>query len=796
MRLPLSWLSDFVDWTVTDPAAIAERISLSTAEVEEIEAQGKYLEGVIVARVETLTRHPKADRLWLADVETGKGLTRVVCGGTNLRTGMLIAFAPVGTTVLWHGGEEATLEPAVIRGEKSEGMICAAEEIGLADQFPASPADGERPILDLTAQGFAVGAKLKELLGLDDVVFVISNTAITHRPDLFSIVGFARECIALELGTWKKSPETKLPKFPKSGKKVDSACETDAITRYFSCALDITAIGQTPDWMVRRLTAAGWRPVSLPVDITNYVATETGMPMHSFDLDDIKGTMRMRDSKAGEKLVTLDGVERELPAGAVVISDDEGIFDLLGIMGGLRSSTKDTTKHLLLHAAVVDPRPIRRAMLATGHRTDAGTVYEKGIPDEAAERGFARALELALAHLPGATITSSLMSFGKLGETPAIRLSIPKLASLLGMEIPVRDIRRILKDLECSVTGSGNALSVRPPMHRRRDLKNATDLAEEIGRLYGYEKIKSQLPSAVLRVPERPVRLHRLRDGLAALGANEVCPLSLVGPQLLKRAGIDPAGSTQVKNPLGEDTSLHHPTGLPQLLEHASRLTVGRSERLWTFQAAHVSGQGRKEEAMELSTVYIEPSQPVPLKKLPMLALATRLEELWARDGQQLSREPLASAPGWVHPGRSAALVLEGKRVGIVAELHPAVIAAFGLPERTAAATVDLSQALAQTLMPRPIRPIATFPAISYDVTVRADAETGTAALLEKIRRADPLLESAAVADVYVGPDHKDGAYNLTLRLTYRAPDRTLTEAELQPLHAKVVKEVVALPVV
>lgn len=795
MRLPLSWLSDFVDWTVTDPVAIAERLSLSTAEVEDIEAQGKYLKGVVVARVESLQKHPKADRLWLADVDTGKGLTRVVCGGTNLRTGMLVAFAPVGTTVLWHGGEEATLEPAVIRGEKSEGMICAAEEISLGDRFPPSAADGERPIVDLSAQGFSVGTNLKEALGLDDVVFVISNTAITHRPDLFSIVGFARECVALELGTWKKSPATKLPKFPKKVAPIEIVCETDAITRYFSCTVDISAIGQTPDWMARRLVAAGWRPVSLPVDITNYVATETGMPMHSFDLDDIVGTFRMRESKEGEKITTLDGVERTLPAGAVVISDDQGIFDLLGIMGGLRSSTKDTTKHLLLHAAVVDPRPIRRAMLATGHRTDAGTVYEKGIPDEAAERGFARALELVLGHVPGATISSSLTAFGKLGETPAIRLSIPRLQSVLGITVPVRDIRRILKDLECSVTGSGNALSVRPPMHRRRDLKNATDLAEEIGRLYGYEKIDSALPSAALRVPERPVRLHRLRDGLAALGAMEVCPLSLVGPQLLKRAGVDPTGATQVKNPLGEDTSLHHPTGLPRLLEHAARLLPGRSDRLWTFQAAHVSGHGRVEESLELSAVYAEPAQPVPLKKLPMLALATRLEELWAADGQVLTREPLASPPGWAHPGRSAALVLDGKTVGVVAELHPAVIAAFGLPERTAAVSVDLSLALAETLVPRPVVPIATFPAVSYDVTVKAGAQTGTAALLAKLRRADPLLEQAAVADLYVGPDHKDGAYNLTLRLTYRAPDRTLTEAELKPLHERIVKDVIALPV-
>lgn len=792
MRLPLSWLSDFVDWSVTDPAIIAERLSLATAEIEEVEQQGKYLTGVVVGRIENLLPHPKADRLRLADVDTGKGLTRVVCGGTNLRTGMLVAFAPSGTTVRWHGGEEVTLEPAVIRGEKSDGMICAAEEIGLDGRFPPSPADGERPIVDLSAQGFAVGAKLKEVLGLDDVVFVISNTAITHRPDLFSIVGFARECIALELGTWKKSPETKLPKFPKKGEVVNSANETDAITRYFSCAIDVSAIGRTPDWMARRLVAAGWRPVSLPVDITNYVATETGMPMHSFDLDDIKGTMRMRESKASEKIVTLDGVERELPEGAIVISDDEGIFDLLGIMGGLRSSTKETTKRILLHAAVVDPRPIRRAMLATGHRTDAGTVYEKGIPDEAADRGFARALELMLELVPGAVVASPLHAFGKLGETPAIRLSIPKLHALLGAEVPARDIRRIFRDIECAVTGSGSALSVRPPMHRRRDLKNAVDLAEEIGRLYGYANIAPALPHAALRAPERPARLHRLRDGLAARGATEVCPLSLVGPQLLKRAGVDPVGAVRIKNPLGEDTSLHHPTGLPRLLEHAARILPGRSEPVWTFQTAHVSGE-KAPEHLELATVYAPVGAP-SLVELPALILGAQLRELWEADAEELSVSPLATAPGWAHPGRAAALNLRGDIVGVVAELHPAVIAAFGLPERTAAATVDLSAALAAPLKPRQVTAAAAFPAISYDVTVKADARTGVAALLERVRAADPLVESAAVADAYAAAQAADGAYNLTLRLTYRAADRTLAEADVQPLHDRIVRDVIALP--
>ncbi len=792
MRLPLSWLSDFVDWTVTDPMAIAERLSLATAEVDDVEQQGKYLNGVVVGRIENLLPHPKADRLRLVDVDTGSGVTRVVCGGTNLRTGMLVAFAPSGTTVRWHGGEEVTLEPAVIRGEQSDGMICAAEEIGLDDRFPPSSADGERPIIDLSAQGFAVGADLKQALGLDDVVFVISNTAITHRPDLFSIVGFARECVALELGTWKKSPETKLPKFPKKGEPADTVCETDAITRYFSCAIDVSAIGRTPDWMARRLVAAGWRPVSLPVDITNYVATETGMPLHSFDLDDIKGTMRMREAKAGEKIVTLDGVERELPEGAIVISDDEGVFDLLGIMGGLRSSTKETTKRILLHAAVVDPRPIRRAMLATGHRTEAGTVYEKGIPDEAAARGFARALELMLEHVPDAAVASPLHAFGKLGETPAIRLSIPKLHALLGVEVPARDIRRIFRDIECTVTGSGNALSVRPPMHRRRDLKNAVDLAEEIGRLYGYAKIAPVLPSAALRAPDRPARLHRLRDGLCARGATEVCPLSLVGPTLLTRAGVDPAGATRVENPLGEDTSLHHPSGLPRLLEHAARTLPGRTQPLWTFQAAHVSGE-KTAERLELSTVCIPTSAP-SLVELPALLLGAQLRALWQNDGEELSVSPLVTAPGWAHPGRSGALSLNGDVVGVVAELHPAVIAAFGLPDRSAAATIDLSAALAAPLRARQVTAAGTFPAISYDVTVRASARTGVAALLERVRAADPLVESADVADAFAPKDSADDGYNLTLRLTYRASDRTLAEAEVQPLHDRIVRDVIALP--
>ena len=574
MRISLDWLKDFADFLEKDPRAIAERLTSSVAEVEEIEALDAHLTGCCVGKVLSISRHPNADKLHLCDVRTDRGVKRVVCGGTNLREGMRVAFAHAGARVKTEKGELLELTKAKIRGEESDGMICASVELDLASRFPPRPDQGARPVIDLGEGNEGVGKPLAAHLGMDDTVFHVDNHAITHRADLFSHKGFARECVALGLARWKKRKPEREPTFPRTPLPFTFKLDAQkAVPRYLGCALAIEGLGRTPDWMVRRLEAVGMRSVSLPVDITNYVTVETGAPLHSFDSGDFRGAVHFRTAREGETIVTLDHVSRTLNGGALVLSDDEGIFDLMGIMGGLRSSTKGGTRAVYLHAASVDPVAIRRTIIATGHRTDAATIYEKGVPPVVAEEGFFRALALFLELVPGARITSRLASWGKNGRGKPIMLPMDRVRSMLGVEIGGREMRKILSGLEFETKarrealrpfdraqdrqGSGQAgggkqeaMEVIPPLHRLGDITGEHDLIEEIARIYGYDRIEPRLPDAPMRLPARDRRMHVMRESLRENGGIETVPLSFVSPDLLSRARMDGTDVLRVSNPL------------------------------------------------------------------------------------------------------------------------------------------------------------------------------------------------------------------------------------------------------
>ncbi|MDD5469484.1 MAG: phenylalanine--tRNA ligase subunit beta [Candidatus Peribacteraceae bacterium] len=778
MKISLNWLADFVDWIEKDPEEIARQITACTAEVDAVHQQGALLDHCCAGKVLTVSKHPNADKLSLCDVETDKGKKRVVCGGTNLREGMCVAFAHIGARVRWHGTEMMTLEKTKIRGEESEGMICAAEELGLEVQFP--DATGHQ-IIDLGDRAKGVGEPLRKYLGLSDTVLDIDNHAITQRPDLFSHVGFARECVAMGLAKWKKEPSSKIPAFAKEASPFKIKNDAgDLIPRYCACTLSISGMGETPDWMKARLEATGWRSLNLPVDITNYVTMELGMPLHSFDCGDLKGDVHMRTAKKGEKVRTLDDTERVLPEGAIVLSDDAGIFDLLGIMGGLRSSTKETTRTVLLHSAIVDPVSIRNTIIATGHRTDAATIYEKGIPPVRAEEGFYRALQLFLELVPGARITSKLESWGKNGTAPSIPLRMDHLARKLGTDIPKKRVQQILTDLGCSVSTKKDALSVRPPLWRIGDLKGEHDLVEEVGRIYGYDAITPVIPTAEITPPNRDQRVHTIRDILKESGGIEITTLSFTGPALLRRCRMEMADCVEVENALGEEYSLMQPSTLPALLSHAGENLRHVTETLKTFTVRHVFRS--RDEWTELGFL-VTSRRAMGMKADPFLVARADLALACAEAGYAISLMPSEKLSLFAHPGRSADVLVNGAHVGVLFEVHPAVCAEFDLPHRSAAALLDVRTLLSIKPTSRTSRPVPEFPAVVYDVTFPMAFSRVAQELLTKARSASPLLEGIEVADLYSEGGQK---YNLTVRCTYRSGERTLTEEEVKREHEKV----------
>lgn len=786
MKLSLQWLSDFVAFREFDAHKIAERLTLGTAEVEQIEQQGSLLAHCVVGKVLTVEKHPNADSLLLCDVKTEQGIKRIVCGGTNLEKDMLVAFAHVGAKVRWHGEAVQELKVTKIRGEKSEGMICAAEELDLQSLLPPKPEDGERPIVNLgrlLKEGEkSVGQPLQKVLERTDTIFHINNTAITNRPDLFSHVGFARECVVLGLGTWKKKPEWILPKFPSQKSTIRIHADAPELaTRYLGCMLKVTGLGVTPDWMRMRLEAVGLRSLNLAVDITNYVAQEVGVPLHSFDADDIQGEVHMRLSRKGEIITTLDRVERKLPEGALILSDDKGVFDLLGIMGGLRSSTKESTKNIFLHAASLNPAVIRRTVLATGHRTDASTVYEKGVPPVVTSQGFARALGLFLELLPGAEVASELESFGSDGTPKIITLSPKKVSAHLGQETSEEEISSPLETLGFIVKrGKGEELEVSTPLHRLGDIHESADLIEEVARIAGLEGYSPELPLASITLPVRDHRLTLLRKTLKELGCTELVQLTFVGENLLKQVGVPVKDLAAVQNPLGEDVKYIRPSLLPRLLEAANLNREHAEATLQLFEIGHVVLNGQEET--ELTLLIVE-KEKKGLTKEPFLHAKALLRELAHALGVALQFPREKTSDPKKHPARNAEILYEKKHTGELFELHPVISKHFGFPARAAVATLSPDVLLQKKAQEKVYHAVPSFPSIVYDTTISVDDAVEVESLLKKTSGMHPLLLDIRLVDLFQKGTKER---KLTFRCTYNAPDRTLREDEVKPVHERV----------
>ena len=782
MKLSLDWLGDYITWTEKDLQKIADRITECVAEVDEVEEQGALLDGCCVGKVLKIDKHPDADKLQLCNVKTDKGTKRVFCGGTNVYEGMKVAFAHIGARVRWHGTEMMTLEKTKIRGQESEGMICGAEELDITTQFPASVGP---IIVDMGEGDEGVGKDLRSYLGLTDTVLHIDNHAITHRADLFSHVGFARECVAIGLAKWKRDPTFQSPTFAKDAIPFKMAVKDKTLMpRYCSCVIDIEGLGTTPDWMVKRLEATGWRSLSTAVDITNYVMMEVGVPLHSFDAADIKGAIVMRAAKKGEKITTLDGKERDLSEGALILEDDDGIFDLLGIMGGMRASTQESTRQIYLHSCSLEPISIRKAMIEMGHRTDAGTVYEKGIPPIVTEQGFYRAAQLMLELLPGARIASAMDSFGDNGAPTPIAFSPERCNSMLGSDISEKDMHKIFTDLGFDVSKKG----ITPPVWRLQDIEGEHDLIEEVGRVYGFDALPVTLPDAPIDPPVRETRVNTMRDALKEEGFFEILPLNLVSPTLLKKCNLDPTQAVSLENPLGEELSLLQTSTLPGLLDHAETNLLHAGEALNTFYAAKVFGNNT-EEHWELGGLVANRIHG-DIKHEPFLVLKSALHHALESAGYSPEWKKAKTVAAYAHPGRSADITVDGEVIGHLCELLPEVRERFDLPERAAACSVNLAQLLGNTVDVTVAQPLPHFPAVTYDLTVEMDHDKSVGDVLEKIRSSSALLESVEITDLYKGKS-SEGGYQLTIRCTYRAADRTLEEEEVKKEHEKVTKVLV-----
>ncbi len=809
MRVPYSWLREYCDPGM-DPAALADRLVMTGTEVERIETIGPAsAEGFVVGKVVKCEKHPKADRLSACIVDTGDGERPIVCGAPNVAAGQTVAVALPGATM----PNGMVLRKAKLRGLPSEGMILAADELELGDDHEGIM------VLD---DGFAAGTPLGEALPLGEAVLEIEVTP--NRSDCLGVHGVAREVHAITGAQLADDPWAEDAPAEGNGSAEDYASvavEVPALCPRFTARVftDVT-VGPSPLWLQARLTAAGQRPINNVVDITNYVMLLTAQPLHAFDLDMVPdGGLLVRTAGEGEKMTTLDDVERTFDAETVLVCDRNGPSGIAGIMGGQASEVSEKTTRVLLEVACWNGTNILRTSRMLGLRSEASARFEKQLHPELCLRAQRIASRL-LVELCGARLVPGTIDVAAEPPEPRrLTLRAARVSGLLGMTISQDEQKTYLERLGFAVEPDGEDLQVTVPPDRHYDVTREVDLIEEVARVHGIdEHLPTTLPSSGEAVGglSREQRLRRrAEDGLRDLGFDQVVGWSLTDPgesERLRIPGDDPrARPVLIANPLSEEQSAMRTTLLGSLLDVAACNVARGSTDLALFESARAyltdPPTGRNYPHME-GNRPVDPlaghfagDQPAPFAephRLAGLAAGSLTQRSWRGGGEAADffalkavLEALAAGLGvelalspaeepFLHPGRSAAVSVGAAPVGWLGEVHPLVCRTWDL-DAAVGFELDLAPLVAAaTLGEEAYEDVTTFPAVYQDLAVVVAAETSSAAVREAIlAAAGELLQAAEVFDLYEGEQLGEGRRSLALNLEFRASDRTLTDEEV-----------------
>ena len=787
MRVPLSWLREYVAFDLS-PRELAEELTMRGMEVSDLELDAAGWTDVVVGRVLQVERHPNADTLWLTKVDVGAGSElEIVCGAQNLEVGQLVPTALVGAIL----PGDRRIERSKIRGVVSNGMLCSPIELGLG-----SDADG----IKILGHGdeIALGTPLAELLGET----ILDVDVKPNRGDALSMVGLARE-IAAFTGAELRLPDAGVREDDDPASNVVSVRieEPELNPRFTARWFGGVTNGESPEWMQRRLIAAGMRPISAVVDVTNYVMHELGQPMHAYDADAIAGgRIVVRRARDGETLETIDHVDRTLDDRMLVIADGEQPIGLAGIMGGASTEVSADTTNVILESAIFHGPTIRNTARRLGLRSEASMRHEKGIGHDLPPFALDRAARL-IAEIAGARVARGIVD-----NDPApkpwrrVAISVDRISRLLGLELTPARVAELLRPLEFEVDGDGDALDVGVPPHRL-DVTSDADVAEEVARAYGYERIPWRLPRVSLPPnrtdPSEP--RHRVRRILAGLGMDEMGSHALIGRADLERSRYPADGPELIHifNPLSEEHAILRPNLYPSLLGGVAENARWRQSDVRLFDVgkvywyqpgkptprerrAETAGTGRY-ESWELGIVLAgnahpplpgEPTRAVDMADLKGVIDALH-DALGAPRPAYRAEEAGATHPHR-HPGRTGVLSdASGRPYGSLGEVHPRVVEAWGLTGRPVDASVDLGRMLDLIPAERRSRPIAAAQPIDRDLAVVVDETTPVGELLRVARMsAGPLLAELRLFDVYRGEQVGSGrvSYALALRFQPEAP--------------------------
>ena len=810
MRVPYAWLREYCDPGM-DPAALADRLVMTGTEVERIETVGPTgADGFVVGRVIEREQHPNADRLSVCKVDTGDGERTIVCGAPNVDSGQTVAVVLPGATM--PGGMK--IRKAKLRGVPSEGMILSAAELELAEE-----ADG----IIVLDDGPAPGTPLGEVLPLGEAVLEIEVTP--NRSDCFGVHGVAREVHAITGAELASDPWAEDAPAEGEGEASDYgsvAVEVPELCPRFTARIftDVK-IGPSPLWLQARLSAAGQRPINNVVDITNYVMLLTAQPLHAFDLDAVPGgELIVRTAADGEKMTTLDGVERSFDAETVLVCDREGPSGVAGVMGGQRSEVSDATTRVLLEVACWNGTNILRTSRMLGLRSEASARFEKQLHPALCMRAQRIASRL-LVELCGAKMVPGTIDVAaEVPEPRELQLRADRVQGLLGMTISQDEQKTYLERLGFGAEAEGEDLRVVVPPDRHYDVTREVDLIEEVARVHGIdEHLPTTLPATghALGGLSREQRLRRrAEDALRDLGFDQIVGWSFTDPGEAGRLRIDAedprAKPVLLANPLSEEQSAMRTTLLGSLLDVAARNVARGAGDLALFESARVyltaDGGDTLDQPIDPLAGRFAGDQPAPFSephRFAGIAVGSLSQRSWRGGGEAadffalkgvleaLARQlgiELGFAPAeqpFLHPGRSAEVTVGGAAAGWLGEVHPLVCRTWDI-EAAVGFELEAAPLLAAALLgEESYEDVTTFPAVYQDLAVVVAGETSA----EDVRAAvlaggGELLRAAEVFDLYEGEQLGEDRKSLALNLEFRAPDRTLTDEEVAGLREQI----------
>ncbi|WP_033116786.1 phenylalanine--tRNA ligase subunit beta [Intestinimonas butyriciproducens] len=777
MKLSREWLNEFTPVSAPD-RDFAEAMTLSGSKVEITEVEGAEIENVVVGKVLSLIRHPNSDHMWICQVDIGGAAPiQIVTGAQNVREGDLVPVAKDGSTL--PGGVHITA--GTLRGEASVGMLCSYKELGMTDHdWPLSIVDGifilnSDP--DLSARDLRPGDDLRAAIGYHDHVVEFEITP--NRPDCLSVIGLAREAAAT-FGTplTLHTPEVKGggPGALRDLLDVETP-DADLCPRYTARMVRNVKIGPSPLWMRQRLRAMGVRPINNIVDITNYVMLEYGQPMHAFDYRYVKGgRIIVRRAKDGETLTTLDGTPRKLNPSMLVIADAHRAVGLAGIMGGLNSEIVDDTVDVVFESANFDGTTIRRTALSLGMRTEASAKYEKGLDPMNTLPAVNRACELVELLGAGEVVDGVIDILNHVPQPTVLELEPEKINDLLGTDVSGEEMASILRKLDFQVEGD----RITVPSWRG-DVLTMADLAEEVARFHGYNRIPVTLMRGTTTQggysPAQRLE-RRLGQTCRSAGYDEIITYSFISPTYYDKIGWAPEDprrrSLKILNPLGEDTSIMRTTTLPSMLEILARNYNFRNKSARLYELGRIylpRADGLADEPKVLSLGAYGDIDFFGLKGVVEALLhSIRVGGV----SYQACRDNAS-----YHPGRCATVCVGGEQIGVLGQIHPTVCANYGVD--TALCCAELSfEALMRFQGPEPeYVPLPKFPSVARDIAVVCDASIPVATLENCISRgARGLLKEVELFDIYTGAPIPAGKKSVAFNLTLRSDERSLTAAE------------------